>query len=137
MQKAKNYAGQLTPEDIDSEYQNCNFSQAGSRRGVDGWQSARIFPDDDTPRTFIECNLQNALPPPASTLIRCNTSIVEHATDERITHGRINPETLSREMRQNKHRKDRRRVRSRFIECRAAKVAEVREFMRTIDANPK
>ncbi len=71
----------------------------------------RIFPGDDTPRTFIECNLVNCIPPPGSTLIDCNTAILERNlvsgrpndpdTDDPdldvVIHGRTNPETLDAE----------------------------------------
>lgn len=72
-----NFSGMITPSVIDSEYVECNFSQpapidvAGSKKG------ARIFPGDDTPRTFTRCNLVNAEPPPGSTINECNTTIME------------------------------------------------------------
>ena len=78
MTVGKNFSGQPTPSIIDGEYRRCNFSQptpidvAGQKRGV------RLFPTDDTPRTFIECNLTNAEPPPGSTLVQCLTVVKEH-----------------------------------------------------------
>lgn len=77
MTKDKNFSGQATPSIIDTEYRNCNFSVpncidvGGKKRGM------RLFPGDDTPRTFIDCNLVNCEPPPGSTLTRCNTAIRE------------------------------------------------------------
>lgn len=60
----------------DTEYERCNFSHTqpaslGPALGV------RLWPGDDTPRTFTDCNLFNCEPPPGSTLVRCNTWIVE------------------------------------------------------------
>jgi hypothetical protein len=58
-------------------YKNCNFSipncvdDGGHKKGV------RLFPGDDTPRTFINCNLINCEPPPNSTLTGCNTAIID------------------------------------------------------------
>ena len=111
MTERKNFSGQSTPSIIDTEYHWCNFTQpapidvAGKKRGV------RLFPGDDTPRSFHYCNLINAEPPPGSTLERCNTTIKTFdqvtTTDtitidgqaERIDHhsdfayGRYNPAT--------------------------------------------
>ena len=72
----KNYRDIQTPDDVDNEYVDCCFAQSqpvdasGVKIGV------RLFPSDDTPRTFIGCNLVNCEPPPGSTLIRCNTTII-------------------------------------------------------------
>lgn len=109
----KGYRDQTTPVDIDIEYQNCIFSQSqpaelnGKKVGV------RIFPNDETPRTFTRCNLVNCEPPHGSTLIKCNTSIIERKVsvvtdtividEEEIDiveefdyiHGRYDPETES------------------------------------------
>lgn len=64
------------------EYRNCNFSQL--RPGT------RLWPGDDTPRRFVECNLTNAVVPPGSTLERCNTTQVDlrvEAGTEDVTVG--------------------------------------------------
>ena len=60
---------------LDSEYERCNFSRSQPELGppVVG---VRLFPGDDTPRTFTDCNLFNCEPPPGSTLVNCNTWIV-------------------------------------------------------------
>ncbi len=77
MIEGKNFARTTTPRLIDTEYRKCNFSQSqpidvgGKKRGV------RLFPGDDTPRTFIGCNMVNCEPPPGSTVIHCNTWIIE------------------------------------------------------------
>lgn len=109
----KNFSGQTTPNEVADEYRNCNFSHpapvelAGKKIGV------RLFPLDDTPRTFVECNLVNCLPPPGSVLIRCNTTLRESMVDLGTTetlivdskpveigewgnliYGRTNPNTL-------------------------------------------
>ena len=81
MTENKNFRGQATPSIIDSEYRNCNFSTqncidvGGIKKGI------RLFPGDDTPRTFISCNLVNCEPPPGSTLFKCNTAIRENAVE--------------------------------------------------------
>ena len=70
----KNFSGQVTPSVIDSEYRNCNFAQTLPDPNLPN--RVRIFPGDDTPRTFYRCNLVNCEVPPGSTVIKCNTSIV-------------------------------------------------------------
>ena len=91
---------------VDDQYVRCNFSQeqpasTGPLAGV------RLFPGDDTPRTFTDCNLFNCEPPPGSILVRCNTwqvttgelgpvdelvidGVVEHTTQyhDRTCHGK-------------------------------------------------
>ena len=72
MTEGKNFAGQATPGIVDTEYRNCNFTyhepvdgtgdDAGKKRGV------RLFPGDDTARTFVDCNLCNREVPPGSTV---------------------------------------------------------------------
>ena len=75
MIKNKNFHGQITPSIIDIEYQSCNFQQPNFI-DIDGQKkSVRIFPGDDTPRTFINCAMGNCEPPPNSILIHCNTTI--------------------------------------------------------------
>ena len=111
MTEGKNFSGQPTPSIIDTEYRWCNFSQpapidvSGKKRGV------RLFPGDDTPRTFVNCGMMNAEPPPGSTVTDCLMSIkevgkvtstdtitidgvsetVEHRSD--FVHGRFDPAT--------------------------------------------
>ncbi len=71
-----------TPSIIDTEYGDCNFSQPAPVDIGDGvFQGIRIFPGDDTPRTFIHCNLVKCEAPPGSIVTRCNTTIVERNID--------------------------------------------------------
>ena len=76
----ENFSGQTTPHIIDTVYRNCNFSQpqpvdvGGLKQGV------RLFPGNNTLRTFIECNLVNCEPPPGSVLVQCNTTVRELGT---------------------------------------------------------
>lgn len=62
----------------DTDYVQCNFTQrvpttqGQRRRGV------RLWPADDTPRTFTNCNMVNCEPPPGSTYVNCNSSISEY-----------------------------------------------------------
>jgi hypothetical protein len=60
---------------VDTHYERCNFSRSQPELGppVVG---VRLFPGDDTPRTFTDCNLMNCEPPPGSTLVNCTTWIV-------------------------------------------------------------
>ncbi|MBN2560632.1 MAG: hypothetical protein JXQ75_06855 [Phycisphaerae bacterium] len=81
MTKHKNFAGKTTPAVIDVEYRDCNFSQRRPEERDGKKVGVRLFPGDDTPRTFIRCNLVNCEPPPGSTLVTCNTAIVEPVTD--------------------------------------------------------
>ena len=74
MTERKNFSGQATPSIIDTEYQRCNFAQTLPDPNVPN--RVRIFPGDDTPRTFFRCNLVNCQVPPGSTVVKCNTSIV-------------------------------------------------------------
>ena len=72
MTKNKNFSNQTTPSVIDTEYKDCNFMQdncidvAGQKKGV------RLFPGNDTPRTFIDCNMTNCEPPPNSIVKKAN-----------------------------------------------------------------
>ncbi len=76
----KNFSAQSTPSVIDIVYLRCNFSQTLPDPNVVGDPNepakVRIFPGDDTPRLFIECNLVNCELPPGSTVVKCNTSII-------------------------------------------------------------
>jgi len=56
-----NYSHMPTPPVIEDTYTSDNFTQAVA--------NTRIFPGDDTPRTFIRCNLVNCDLPPGSTKI--------------------------------------------------------------------
>ena len=77
MTKYENFSGQQTPSIVDTEYYRCNFSQPQPVPYRDGLlYGLRIFPGDDTPRTFIECNLSNCEFPPGSNIISCNTAVV-------------------------------------------------------------
>ena len=60
----------------DTEYHRCNFWRAQPDTSGPEVVGVRLFPGDDTPRTFIGCNLFNCEPPPGSTVVRCNTWIV-------------------------------------------------------------
>lgn len=76
MTERKNFCGQATPSIVDTEYRGCNFAQpapvddAGVKKGV------RLFPGDDTPRTFIGCNGTNCEWPPGSTVIDCFAPVI-------------------------------------------------------------
>lgn len=59
MTERRNFSFEQTPSIIDTEYVDCNFTQAVAH--------TRLFPGDDTPRTFIDCNLKNCDLGPGST----------------------------------------------------------------------
>jgi len=65
----KNFTNQPTPSVIDTEYRNCNFTQHEPVQDGDDWKGVRLFPGDDTPRTFDHCNLMNCELPPGSTVL--------------------------------------------------------------------
>ena len=73
MTEKENFSSQQTPSIIDTEYRNCNFSQPNciDMKGV------RLFPNNDAPRTFIDCNMVNCEPPPGSNQIGCNNAIIK------------------------------------------------------------
>jgi hypothetical protein len=89
----KNFCWKNNPDvatiPVDTEYLMCNFARenpvdigGGVMRGV------RLFPGDDTPRVFTDCNLMNCEPPPGSTLVHCNTRMTSApavASTETIT----------------------------------------------------
>ena len=81
-------------------YRRCNFSQDTCLTpGVGTAKGVRLFPDDDTPRVFENCNLMNCEPPPGSVVQGCNTWIKEtgqpssQTTDEVVE---IDGEEISR-----------------------------------------
>ena len=95
MIKRKNFtATPIADIPVDAEYLECNFSQSAPFNTNRGH---RLFPGDDTPRTFTRCNLMNCEPPPGSTLVECNTWIVERGivdhTDQVIIDGVVVNET--------------------------------------------
>lgn len=97
----------------DTEYEYCNFARAANPNGT----PVRLWPGDNTPRTFKKCNLTNCQPPPGSTIIGAPPLVVETGlpdTSETITvdgvvvhtkefkkniaRGRINPDTMEFEV---------------------------------------
>jgi hypothetical protein len=74
----KNFTNQDTPSIVDTDYILCNFfHDQPIDVGGGVFEGVRLFPGDDTPRSFTQCNLVNCAVPPGSTVINCNTSIVE------------------------------------------------------------
>ena len=70
----------LPAEFIDVLYVNCNFSQDQPDTSGAQPKGVRLFPGDDTPRHFEDCNLHNCELPPGSTSSGiCNRSVVEHS----------------------------------------------------------
>lgn len=84
----ENFSNQDTPSIIDTEYVRCNFLHTNCIDDGGVKKGHRLFPGDDTPRTFVDCNLGNCEPPPGSTLTRCPAAITEkqkHISSETIT----------------------------------------------------
>ena len=79
MTSRKNFENQATPSVIDTEYVNCRFVQSAPH--------TRIFPGDDTPRTFTQCALNNCDLPPGSTVINGvhGHYVLDPLQDETIT----------------------------------------------------
>ena len=76
----KNYNNMLVPTLDDIIYKNCNFNWDVPLFVNGKPKGNRIFPEDDTPRTFINCNLRNVEPPPDSICESCLQVISQ--TDE-------------------------------------------------------
>ncbi len=79
MTEKKNFTNQDTPSIIDTEYHNCNFAHTDPVLDGGDWKGHRLFPGDDTPRTFIGCNLINCEPPPGSNVVKGNSAIIRPA----------------------------------------------------------
>jgi hypothetical protein len=62
---------------VDVEYRMCNFARTAPDTSEALPKGVRLFPGDDTPRTFVDCNLKNCEVPPGSTVTRCNTWVAE------------------------------------------------------------
>lgn len=108
--RLENFAGLATPPppfDQETEFEQCNFAQPAPRPGTPV-RGVRLWPGNNTPRTFRRCNLSNCEPPPGSTIVDCNTALVsrqeetETATidgtvltarfDRVFYRGRLNPD---------------------------------------------
>lgn len=63
----------------DTVYEACNFSRTVPDTSGANPKGVRLFPGDDTPRTFINCNMINCEPPPGSTCTGCNHAISVYA----------------------------------------------------------
>jgi len=76
MTEEKYFANQDVPSVIDTEYRRCNFAHKAAIQVEGQWRGHRLFPGDDTPRNFIDCNLVNCELPPGSTVLHCNNAII-------------------------------------------------------------
>lgn len=78
MVKGKNFSGMTTPPapyDAETEFQRCNFTQPAPDMGGANPVGVRLWPGDDTPRSFTSCNMLNCEPPPGSTVVDCLRAI--------------------------------------------------------------
>lgn len=92
MIERKNYSGNPDPDvGGETEFTRCNFTQPEPVLDGSVYIGVRLFPGDDTPRTFIDCNLVNCEVPPGSTVTRGNTTIrrtrVQTSSDELVIDG--------------------------------------------------
>ena len=115
MIRNKNFSG-VDPTALPNEtqFELCNFAKLAPGTPAPNPTGVRLWPGDNTPRTFVRCNLTNCEPPPGSTLINCNTALVEDGvvtetdiivvdgvevarTDQTVVrhYGRYNPDTES------------------------------------------
>ena len=93
--KDGNFRNQATPSKIGLVYESCAFAHDLPVDDDGLMIGNRLFPGDDTPRTFINCNLVNCEPPPGSTLITTNTTIVENGKVVGSDDVTIDGETIS------------------------------------------
>ena len=90
----RNFSGQATPDAVDEVYERCNFTQP-SPIEVDGRKEGmRLFPGDDTPRTFICCNLVNCELPLGSQVTDCNTTVKEVAVVTSVEEVEVDGEVV-------------------------------------------
>ncbi len=76
----KNFTGMdIADIPIDTEYVHCNFARKSCVDDAGIKKGHRLFPGDDTPRTFTKCNMVNCEPPPGNTCTECNGAIFESA----------------------------------------------------------
>ncbi len=83
----KNYAGRQTPPsgEIVETYVDCNFSQPAAITDPDSGKKVGVplFPSSrNTPREFVDCNLQNCDVPPTSIVDGSNTSLTTKEVEE-------------------------------------------------------
>lgn len=75
----------------DFEFERCNFTRTQPDLSGAQAKGVRLWPGDDRPRVFRHCNLFNCETPPGSTIIDCNTWIVETSipgpSDELVIDG--------------------------------------------------
>ena len=76
MTEKQNFSNQDIPSVMDTEYRNCNFTHTDAVQDGATWKGHRLFPGDNTPRTFIHCNMRNCEPPPGSTLIKSTCHVI-------------------------------------------------------------
>jgi hypothetical protein len=67
------------PDQLPAEtvYHNCNFARRNPDTSGATPVGVRLWPGDDTPRRFVDCNLQNCEVPPGSEVIRSPRAIIE------------------------------------------------------------
>ncbi len=95
MTEGKNFTNQNPPSIIDTEYRRCNFTQHVPARSNGKFVGKRLFLGDDTPRTFISCNLCNVEVPVGSTIIDCNTTIKRFKLNTEVDRVTIDGDTIS------------------------------------------
>ncbi len=68
-------AADALPNEV--EFRNCNFTRLSPDTSGPDPVGVRLWPGDDTPRIFVDCNLCNCEVPPGSTVVRSPRPIIE------------------------------------------------------------
>ena len=95
MVRLKNFSGLTRPPapyDTETEFEQCNFTQPAPDTSGPDPVGVRLWPGDDTPRTFFRCNLLNCEPPPGSTVTKCLTCLKTfgiNGTTQKVTVGGV------------------------------------------------
>lgn len=76
-------------------YELCNFRRLSPNTAGPDPVGQRLFPGDDTPRTFRQCNLINCEVPPGSVIENCNTAIVDYDLPDVVDTITVNGTTVS------------------------------------------
>jgi hypothetical protein len=98
----KNFFGETDPDvGGETEFTNCNFAHPQPVLDGADYIGVRVFPGDDTPRTFTRCNLVNCEVPPGSTMTKCNRAIVRRNVVTNSEDIVIGAETITVEIKAN------------------------------------
>ncbi len=97
MVRLKNFSGLIIPPppyDRETEFEQCNFTQPAPDTSGANPVGVRLWPGDDTPRTFFRCNMLNCEPPPGSTVTKCLTAMKSFGLDGTVVEVEIDSVVL-------------------------------------------